>query len=668
MQIRLKSLHLENFKGIQNITMDFSRRTNIHGANATGKTTIFDGFTWLLFNKDSTGNEKFDIRPLDAEGKRIDNVEIKVTALLDVDGTEVELSKVQKQNWVKKRGTDTVSLQGNINSFEVDGYPKLESDYKAYINQLIPEDLFKILTSPQYFAGMDWKKQRTVLMKLAGRVSDLEIAREDAKFALLIPELEKAPSTDDIRKKYAKALSEWKKRQAELPARIDEVSRQLVDVDVAELELYRNHLKEKIAEAEQVMDNSAGAYKEYQTRFEEVTTLRKEVQEYRKKAENKAEEQREKIRKKIRDCDSTISIARQGSKFAVLETERLERQIGSRQEEKVSLQNEWRAKKAQNYQEFVPLPDLGQDALSCPVCHREFQDDRREQIIRDHEELCRKHEEDYRKGMDAFELDKKKSLAAIEEKGNAVVETIRNLKAEKEQIQNQIAEHEKNIQNAETEKADLEKILSQIPVDAGLSDDQVFAEMQLRLSKMEEAFSGLNNGEDSRSQMKIRLSGLREELSATEQKIASSDNSKVEARIEELQEEQREVGQKVADQEHMLYLLDQFVMEKMQCISELINSKFDTVSWKLFDIQINGGVKECCECTVNGVPYSALNSGHRIVAGLDIIRSLSQLYEASAPIFIDNSESINEFNLPDMDAQMICLSVSEDRELKAEVE
>ena len=668
MQIRLKSLHLENFKGIQNITMDFSRRTNIHGANATGKTTIFDGFTWLLFNKDSAGNEKFDIRPLDAEGKRIDNVEIKATALLDVDGTEVELSKVQKQNWVKKRGTDTVSLQGNINSFEVDGYPKLESDYKAYINQLIPEDLFKILTSPQYFAGMDWKKQRTVLMKLAGGVSDLEIARENAKFALLIPELEKAPSTDDIRKKYAKALSEWKKRQTELPARIDEVSRQLVDVDVAELELYRNHLKEKIAEAEQVMDNSAGAYKEYQTRFEEVTTLRKEVQEYRKKAEDKAEEQREKIRKKIRDCDSTISIARQGSKFAVLEAERLERQIGSRQEEKVSLQNEWRAKKAQNYQEFVPLPDLGQDALICPVCHREFQDDRREQIIRDHEELCRKHEEDYRKGMDAFELDKKKSLAAIEEKGNAVVETIRNLKAEKEQIQNQIAEHEKNIQNAETEKADLEKILSQIPVDAGLSDDQVFAEMQLRLSKMEEAFSSLNNGEDSRSQMKIRLSGLREELSATEQKIASSDNSKVEARIEELQEEQREVGQKVADQEQMLYLLDQFVMEKMQCISELINSKFDTVSWKLFDIQINGGVKECCECTVNGVPYSALNSGHRIVAGLDIIRSLSQLYEASAPIFIDNSESINEFNLPDMDEQMICLSVSEDRELKAEVE
>ena len=668
MQIRLKSLHLENFKGIQNTTVDFSQRTNIHGANATGKTTIFDGFTWLLFNKDSAGNEKFDIRPLDAEGKRIDNVEIKATALLDVDGTEVELSKVQKQNWVKKRGTDTVSLQGNINSFEVDGYPKLESDYKAYINQLTPEDLFKILTSPQYFAGMDWKKQRTVLMKLAGGVSDLEIAREDAKFTLLISELEKAPSTDDIRKKYAKALSDWKKCQAELPARIDEVSRQLVDVDVAELELYRNHLKEKIAETEQAMDNSAGAYKEYQTRFEEVMTLRKEVQEYREKAEDKAEEQREKIRKKIRDCDSTISIARQGSKFAVLEAERLERQISSRKEEKVSLQNEWRAKKAQNYQEYVPLPDLGQDALICPVCHREFQDDRREQIIRDHEELCRKHEEDYRKGMDAFELDKKKSLAAIEEKGNAVVETIRNLKAEKEQIQNQIAEHEKNIQNAETEKADLEKILSQIPVDAGLSDDQVFAEMQLHLSKMEEALSSMNNGEDSRSQMKIRLSGLREELSATEQKIASSDNSKVEARIEELQEEQREVGQKVADQEQMLYLLDQFVMEKMLRISEIINSKFDTVSWKLFDVQINGGVKECCECTVNGVPYSALNSGHRIVAGLDIIRSLSQLYEASAPIFIDNAESINEFNLPDMDAQMICLSVSEDRELKVEVE
>ena len=101
-------------------------------------------------------------------------------------------------------------------------------------------------------------------------------------------------------------------------------------------------------------------------------------------------------------------------------------------------------------------------------------------------------------------------------------------------------------------------------------------------------------------------------------------------------------------------------------ISESINSKFKTVRWKLFETQLNGGLKECCECTVNGVPYSTLNNGHRIIAGLDIICSLSELYDVTAPIFCDNAESVNEFNLPEMDAQMILLSVSEDKELKVE--
>ena len=141
MNIKLKSLRLENFKGIKELIVNFSDKTEICGANATGKTTVFDAFTWLLFNKNSSGEEKFNVRPLDAVGNRIDNVEIKVMAVLDVYGMEVELSKVQKQNWVKKRGTDTAVLQGNVNSFEVDGYPKSEADYKSYISGIVAEDL-----------------------------------------------------------------------------------------------------------------------------------------------------------------------------------------------------------------------------------------------------------------------------------------------------------------------------------------------------------------------------------------------------------------------------------------------------------------------------------------------------------------------------------------------
>lgn len=126
MKLKIRSLHMENFKGIKSLDVNFSNKTSIKGQNAAGKTTIFDAFTWLLFNKNSAGEEKFNVRPLDKDGNRIDNVEIKVVGVIDVDGKEVELSKVQKQNWVKKRGTDTVALQGNVNSFEIDGYPKVK--------------------------------------------------------------------------------------------------------------------------------------------------------------------------------------------------------------------------------------------------------------------------------------------------------------------------------------------------------------------------------------------------------------------------------------------------------------------------------------------------------------------------------------------------------------
>ena len=159
------------------------------------------------------------------------------------------------------------------------------------------------------------------------------------------------------------------------------------------------------------------------------------------------------------------------------------------------------------------------------------------------------------------------------------------------------------------------------------------------------------------------------EYTEVEKQIAiSQKNIEIDERIEELQAEQREVAQKIADVEKMLYLLDEFIKYKLDKISDGINAMFDGISFKLFDSQLNGGVKEVCECTVNGVPYGSLNNGHRIIAGLQIIKALQKLYGAYLPIFIDNAESVNDFNMPDMDCQLIKLKVSDDKELKVEVE
>lgn len=129
-QIKLLSMHIQNFKGCKDRTIEFGEKTRISGANATGKTTIFDAFTWLLFGKDSLGSSDFDIRPLDADGKMVDNIEISVAAKISVDGDEYDLEKVQKQKWVKKRGTNTREFQGKYLTDD-----EIEAECEKMINE-----------------------------------------------------------------------------------------------------------------------------------------------------------------------------------------------------------------------------------------------------------------------------------------------------------------------------------------------------------------------------------------------------------------------------------------------------------------------------------------------------------------------------------------------------
>ena len=211
--------------------------------------------------------------------------------------------------------------------------------------------------------------------------------------------------------------------------------------------------------------------------------------------------------------------------------------------------------------------------------------------------------------------------------------------------------------------------ISKIPFRADYTQNAEYVKLKAKQDKLLADIAELESkGADKVVEdVKADKAKLKSQLDEVNKVIAqAANNVMIDDRIETLRDEQKEIGQKVADQEQMLYLLEEFIRFKLNRVSESINSHFKTVNFKLFEMQLNGGMKDCCECTVNGVPYSTLNSGHRIVAGLDIIRSLSELYGVSVPIFVDNAESLNEFNVPDMDAQLILLSVSEDKQLKVE--
>lgn len=672
----LKSIHMENFKGIKSLDVNFSNKTNIKGQNAAGKTTIFDAFTWLLFNKNSAGEEKFNVRPLDKDGNRIDNVEIKVVAVLDVDGKEMELSKIQKQNWVKKRGTDTVTLQGNVNSFEIDGYPKREADFNDYVSGLAQsEEMFKMLTNPQYFSSLKWKDQRDILMKLVAGVSDVELAKTDSKYAPLINELEKASSTDDIRAKFSKALSEWKKKQSEIPVRIDEAEKSKVDVDVAEQELAKADLERKVSECDQKIsgaDNSLDRLQseELQLQFDLsgiMQTMNRELSDKRRECDDmKYEASREfqNVHNQIADNQSRIS----GN----------EESIRNAEVERKKLGEQYNMEKAKTFDETPYLFDeskwvFDENSTVCSLCGQKLPEDKIEQLKTDFEMKKAKAKAELEtKHMLALNEFKSSNAAKLQEIVNSGYEKknlIEKLTSENESLKKKMGELKQKENAALAKKNEAEKMLSEIPAEADYSQNEEYAKLKARHNEVLAEIEKLeSDGADQIvNDLKAEKSDLQSQLDEVNKIIAkASMNVEIDERIAQLQAEQKEIGQKVADQEQMLYLLEEFIRFKLNKVSESINSHFKTVNFKLFEMQLNGGMKDCCECTVNGVPYSTLNSGHRIVAGLDIIRSLSELYGVSVPIFVDNCEAVSSGNLPDMDSQMICLYVTEDKQLKVE--
>lgn len=689
MKIQLLKMHIQNFKGCKDRKIAFGDITNIKGANATGKTTVFDAFTWLLFGKDSLRSAKFDIRPLDADGNMINNLEISVEATVQIDysddAAEYVLKKTQKQVWRKKHGTDTTAFQGNVNEFEINGYPKSEKEFKAFIAGIIDENIFNLVTNPNAFNALPWKEQREILMKFVGVMSDAEIALTYGdKYSLLIPEL-KIASTNDILKKYTKAKNTLNKQMTEIPARIDELSKQIVSVDVGALEVQK---AAKQAELKRVEDSLSGGtdilekINEYKNR---VIEEKFKLSELQNNANAELDEKRRSARKSVNDADDKVT----KTEREILDAEYLKDDyIKARdraEAEKTRYAEEWKEWKKKTFPEFEPLEEyveplpLTDKDLTCPTCGQALPEDVRKQRIADHDKRCERakadydarceaHKSKYEKDKADFEDRRKQMMSDITVKGQKSADDVRA-------YQKQIDEQDKEISalklRLEAEKSDLSKVkkdLDAIPAYADISDDKNYIQIAGTIHGLENEIEELRKETPDNTEAEARRDAIRDEMSDIEAQIKAADNTKVKERIEELEEEQKSIGQKIAEQEQMIDLTESFIRAKMNMISEKINEKFKVVRFSLFENQINGGLKETCECTVNGVPHSSLNNGHRIIAGLDIIRSMSELYGVNVPVFIDNSEAVSTGNFPDMDTQIIHLIVTDDKELTVESE
>lgn len=654
MKIKLKKMHIENFKKIKEKDIDFGNLTRISGQNAVGKTTIADAFMWCLFDKNSRGETKFQIRPLDSLGNQIDHVEIKVILTLEVDGREVTLQKVQKQNWVKKRGTLTETLQGNVNSFEIDGIPKKEKDYKKYIAGLVDEELFRLITNPQAFVSKKWQEQRKELMKFAPTVDNEDVIASNPKVLQELSLALSLHSPEDLQTKAKKALSEYKKQQTEIPARIDEVRKSMTDIDVAELELQRNGLKERIAEIEKSEEDMTAQYESYQKETDSLLELKMQLTDLERETNEENNAVRKKYDEQLADFDNDIESSKRKIKTFRQNIADAEGTISAYERKRQELLADWKEENAKTYSETL---EFDENITICPMCGQSYPEDKVQQIKEDFEQrkadVKAKWEKDHRESLDRIEAD-----------GNRYKGLIEQMQAKLGDAKSKLSAEQMDLQNAEVERKKVANLLEALPDKIDVSCNEEYKELALQISEKEKLLNSANSGAEIRQQLRIKKNGLKEELLEVEKQITSADNSAKEERIEELQQEMGDISNKVNEQEKMICLLEEFTKAKMTMISKIVNEKFGIVDWKLFDKQVNSAVVECCECTVNGVPFSALNTGHRIVAGLDIINTLSELYGVTAPIFIDNAEAVNEFNLPELDAQMVLLSVSDDKEME----
>ena len=639
--ISLLHLHAEHFKGLRHIDIDFSNYNIIKGRNASGKTTLLDLFWWILFGKDSQGRTDFQIRPVDAYGQMIDNVEIIGEAMFGLDTSVITLQKVQKQVWTKKRGETAPTFSGNKNEMFVNGFPVSQKDYEAKVAEILDEGLFKLMTNPMAFSMLPWKEQRDILLRFVSDVTDKDVLElDEARFAPIADDVLMA-GADATRDKAYATLKRLKDEQKAYPIRIDEAMRSKMNARPEDEVLARKKDAEGLLEAiQEERDYLDASLKEYTDIQDEIVKVRIRAGEVKANAE--AEYAKQKMTARTAVTDATMKV-----KDLEQKRDRLSDSLSDLTRE-IALGESDIADLAKQYKE-IKSRALPEDETACPTCGRKFDDDKIAEIASE------------------FEKRKDRDLSRISFRGKNVRTRVDNVKAKLADTHKQIDALTEQILQAGAEVKRLVESANGI-----IEPDYIMLPEYQALNKQLVELSAKLNSADDGAERRGALRG-REEIARQELTLANGDlsvieaNKRTDARIEELKSEQRECGQKVADAEQALYLVEEFIRLKMDTLSDRINSHFSKVRFKLFKTLINGAVQPCCvmQMASNGsyVDYPNLNHGAQIMAGLDVIEALGGLYDVSAPVFIDNAEALDSNNKPEIDSQLIMLCVSDDEEL-----
>ena len=608
--LRLIRQTMTNFKGARNVRFEPNGcDAAVHGANATGKTTLLDGFLWLLFDKDSAGRKDFEIKTQDAAGRAIPMLDHSVELVLDKDGEQVTLRKTLSESWVKARGAATAAFSGHKVVYEIDGAPRQKKEFDAVTGRLCAEGLLRLLVDPVYFAAkLPWQERRNILLELCGELGDAEVIAADPRLQALPGQLA-GRSIEQQRKLLAARKTLVNEELKAIPVRVDEVSRSLPEDSSAspaqldELTQQTRAALEKV-EAELLETGGAGLPVGPALRLQQLSAALLQLQ-------NQQEAARQ-MEQRHSDCRVRLD---------ALATEAAE--LAAQMDEKRRLWNQVEAS-------LLAV----EPSECCPSCGQALPAEQL-QAARD-------------KAQQAFDHERKQRLERITAAGTALAAQHRQLLQRLGQQEAALAELERQLQPS-SEAAARQRQIDSLQRERQAVEQQSAGEPTTEKS----AQAARRERCRERDELRQRLELLSRQRANGEQQAQGQ------MRIDELRRREQALADEYAELEQQTFLSEEFIRVKVGLLEARINSRFKLARFRLFEQQVNGALSEVCEVLgPDGAPYNGgLNNAARINTGIDIINTLAAHYGMTAPLFIDNAEAVNQ--LIDTQCQLIRLLVSE---------
>lgn len=636
MEIELKSLDLVHFKCFPKLHLDFHEGVNsLFGANAAGKTSVYDALTWLLFDKDSAGHSRPAIKPTGAPAGAMP----EVTAILEVDGEPIKLRKVLREKWEKPRGSSIERYAGDTRDYYIDDVPLAENAYKRRIAELIDERQFKLLTDVWAVTkGMHWKDRRTLLAEICGLPEDKQLLATAPQFTELDEKVGRR-TVDEYKSVLMKQRKDMNANLNTLPVRVDECSRMVAELESLDFAAAHSESDRLQAERERVQgelvklaNNTLAA----QAR-NELGALQNQLREL--EAENNAHLASQRV--PVEDETPVLTAALDRAKC---EADRLTRTVA--QERDLVLNGETRL---DDYRARWRAIDAETCGTTCPVCHQPLPQDMLET------------------SQDAFAAHQKQRKDALLEDSKMVKQGIAAAKDRLLTAETALKTAQDEVQKAQISLDSYTPPVEVVPENLPDYDRRKGAILTLIADADKRIDRLTSDTEQERRRLETALSAVTAEKLRHDAVLAKEQTlSDTRRRIADLQAEQRTAAAEMEQMDRLIAMCEEFTRYRVQAITESVNSKFRLTRWRLFTEQVNGGLADCCEpMDMNDSTFESTNNAMQINIGMDIIDTLSAHFGRRVPLFVDNAESVT--HLQPIGSQVVRLVVSEqDKELRIE--